>query len=56
MAGLCVRYGVCKATLHLWIRRGLFPAGIKLGPNTRVWRLQEDILPYEAAQAAASAV
>lgn len=38
-----------RATLYRWIKDGRFPAGIKLGPNTRAWTEDE----IEAALVAA---
>lgn len=31
------RLGICVRTLERWERLGLFPARVKLGPNTTGW-------------------
>ena len=36
------RVGVCSRTLERWERLGLFPARVKLGPNTTGWT-EEDL-------------
>ena len=33
--------GVAKPTLYNWIRKGLFPSSIKLGPQAVGWRSDE---------------
>lgn len=34
---VATRANVCWATIRNWIRRGLFPAGVKLGPKKVRW-------------------
>lgn len=34
-------YPVSKATWWAGIREGRFPAGVKLGPNTTAWRVED---------------
>jgi len=33
--------GVSKETILLWMRKGLFPRPLLLGPRARAWRLSE---------------
>ena len=33
--------GVSKETILLWMRKGLFPRPLLLGPRARAWRLDE---------------
>ncbi len=40
-----------RTTLYRWIAQGRFPAGIKLGRNTRVWR-EDQVEAWLAAQTA----
>lgn len=35
---VCAVIQISKPTLYLWIREGLFPRGMKYGPNTVGWR------------------
>lgn len=35
------RYGISSATLYRWIRVGLFPRPVRLGPNTVGWRVSD---------------
>ena len=35
-------------TLYRWIAEGRFPAGVKLGPNTRAWT-EDEIDAWEQA-------
>jgi predicted DNA-binding transcriptional regulator AlpA len=53
VAGACARYGISKATLYNWLRTGNFPQGMKLGPNTLAWRL-EDLLRWEESRVSAA--
>ena len=41
-----------RATLYRWIKAGRFPAGFKMGPNTRVWTEDEAEGAVAAARAA----
>ena len=38
---LTSRLGVTRNTVHRWIKRGLFPAAQRLGPNSMGWRETE---------------
>ena len=40
-----------RATLYRWIRAGRFPAGFKMGENTRLWTEAEIDEAVAAAQA-----
>jgi predicted DNA-binding transcriptional regulator AlpA len=40
---------VCKSTWWAGVKSGRFPAAVKLGPRTTVWRV-EDIRAYIAKQ------
>lgn len=33
--------GIGESTLWRWVKRGIFPGGLKLGPRVRVWSLAE---------------
>jgi prophage regulatory protein len=33
--------GVCRATIYLWVKRGILPPPIKLGPRTSGWIASE---------------
>lgn len=33
--------GVSKPTIYLWIKRGAFPAPLKIGPKASGWLLSE---------------
>lgn len=35
---ICRMLGVSRSSVYLWIRRGIFPAGTKIGPRARRWR------------------
>jgi predicted DNA-binding transcriptional regulator AlpA len=37
---LATRYGCSKATIHLWMRKGLLPESLKIG-GKRLWRISE---------------
>jgi prophage regulatory protein len=39
---LAAELGIDKSTLWRWVRDGILPSPIALGPNTRAWR-REDI-------------
>lgn len=44
------RYPVSRATIHRWVKQGLFPAPIKLGPKASVWRVA-DLDAFDKASA-----
>jgi prophage regulatory protein len=51
------RVGVCVRTLERWERLGLFPARVKLGPNTTGWTeddLEEWLRTRDRVQAKAT--
>ena len=49
-----VERGICnnRATLYRWIKAGRFPAGFKMGENTRTWT--EDEVEEAVAEARAA--
>lgn len=38
-----------KATIYRWIKRGIFPAGYKIGPQSVAWR-QSEVLEWFASR------
>jgi prophage regulatory protein len=49
---IAARYKISRQTLWNWVRKGRFPAPVKLGANTTRWR-QSDVEQYEAQAGAA---
>lgn len=47
------RLGVSGSSIWLWVKKGTFPAPIKLAENTTVWRV-EDIDKWATARIEAS--
>lgn len=48
---ICARLGISSMTLHRWIRKGHFPAPVRIGPN-RVGTLESEYFSWLAARAA----
>lgn len=42
----------CANTIWRWVRKGIFPAPVKLGPGTTAWKI-EDVEAWLAAREAA---
>ena len=38
---VCARYNFANSTLYVWIKQGLFPAPVKLGPRMVAWSIEE---------------
>lgn len=53
LADVSTRYRVSGSTIWRWLHTNGFPAPLKLGANTRCWKL-EDLLKWEAERAADS--
>ncbi|TAN11541.1 MAG: AlpA family phage regulatory protein [Burkholderiaceae bacterium] len=47
VAGFIPLRGVCntttksKPTIYRWVREGIFPAPVKIGPNSVAWRTED---------------
>ncbi len=46
------RYKISRQTLWTWVRKGKYPAPVKLGPNVTRWRASE-VEKYESQAGAA---
>ena len=41
IADLCRRYNKCRMTIRRWVQAGHLPVPVKIGPQTRAFRLSE---------------
>ena len=44
---VAARYGISKPTVWRWVREGILPAPVSLGPRCSRWKLS-DLLAWEA--------
>ena len=44
---VCAYLGISRASLHRWVKAGIFPAPETLGPNTKAWHM-DTLLKWRA--------